>query len=315
MNITPFPTLSPATIDAINVIGQWLAQDDFSGEVPYQADCVILAGNAVMPTIDAACKIARDQQIPLLISGGIGHSTTFLYSAIAQHPHYNTIRTTGRAEATILADIAHQLRTPLTSLSLILSLLENAEDQKEQRWLLWEGEKLFSQVDWLLTSLLKLSRLDAGIVDFKTEDIQVEKLLESALQPLLIPMELHHITLIKSILGNIQISGDIGWLSEAVRNILKNCMESAGDGGRIEICCRDTPLYTEIMIHDSGAGFGAGEPHHIFDRFYRGKKENASGYGIGLALSKTIVVRQGGTLTAKNHPEGGAVFTVRFPKG
>lgn len=103
MNITPFPTLSPATIDAINVIGQWLAQDDFSGEVPYQADCVILAGNAVMPTIDAACKIARDQQIPLLISGGIGHSTTFLYSAIAQHPHYNTIRTTGRAEATILA--------------------------------------------------------------------------------------------------------------------------------------------------------------------------------------------------------------------
>ena len=144
---------------------------------------------------------------------------------------------------------------------------------------------------------------------------QVEKLLESALQPLLIPMELHHITLIKSILGNIQISGDIGWLSEAVRNILKNCMESAGDGGRIEICCRDTPLYTEIMIHDSGAGFGAGEPHHIFDRFYRGKKENASGYGIGLALSKTIVVRQGGTLTAKNHPEGGAVFTVRFPKG
>lgn len=101
MNITPFPTLSTATIDAINVIGQWLAQDDFSGEVPYQADCVILAGNAVMPTIDAACKIARDQQIPLLISGGIGHSTTFLYSAIAQHPHYNTIRTTGRAEATI----------------------------------------------------------------------------------------------------------------------------------------------------------------------------------------------------------------------
>ena len=108
MNITPFPTLSTATIDAINVIGQWLAQDDFSGEVPYQADCVILAGNAVMPTIDAACKIARDQQTPLLISGGIGHSTTFLYSAIAQHPHYNTIRTTGRAEATILADIAHQ---------------------------------------------------------------------------------------------------------------------------------------------------------------------------------------------------------------
>lgn len=108
MNINPFLTLSATIIDAINVIGRWLAQDDFSGEMPYQADCVILAGNAVIPTIDAACKIARDQQIPLLISGGIGHSTTFLYSAVAQHPHYNIIRTTGRAEATILADIAHQ---------------------------------------------------------------------------------------------------------------------------------------------------------------------------------------------------------------
>ncbi len=105
MNITPFPTLSTATIDAINVIGQWLAQDDFSGEVPYQADCVILAGNAVMPTIDAACKIARDQQIPLLISGGIGHSTTFLHS----------IRTT-----TLSAPLAEQKR-PSWRISLISS--------------------------------------------------------------------------------------------------------------------------------------------------------------------------------------------------
>lgn len=110
MNNTPFPTLSTATIDAINVIGQWLAQDDFSGEVPYQADCVILAGNAVMPTIDAACKIARDQQIPLLISGGIGHSTTFLYSAPS-----HSIRTT-----TLSAPLAEQKR-PSWRISLISS--------------------------------------------------------------------------------------------------------------------------------------------------------------------------------------------------
>ena len=110
MNITPFPTLSPATIDAINVIGQWLAQDDFSGEVPYQADCVILAGNAVMPTIDAACKIARDQQIPLLISGGIGHSTTFFRIAPS-----HSIRTT-----TLSAPLAEQKR-PSWRISLISS--------------------------------------------------------------------------------------------------------------------------------------------------------------------------------------------------
>lgn len=104
----PLPKLSDASLEAINTLGQWLAQDDFHGEAAYPADCVVLAGNAVIPTTEAACRIAQQQGIPLLITGGIGHSTTFLYAAIAQHPRYNTIRTTGRAEAAILADIARQ---------------------------------------------------------------------------------------------------------------------------------------------------------------------------------------------------------------
>lgn len=104
----PSPLLSTASLGAINTIGQWLAQDDFCGGSAYPADCVVLAGNAVIPTIDAACRIASEQQIPLFITGGIGHSTTFLYAAIASHPRYNTIPTTGRTEAAILADIAQQ---------------------------------------------------------------------------------------------------------------------------------------------------------------------------------------------------------------
>ena len=213
-----------------------------------------------------------------------------------------------------LADIAHQLRTPLTSLNLILSLLENDPGQEEKRRLLRESEELFAQVDWLLTSLLKLSRLDAGIVVFQKEDVEIGKMLEDAAHPLLIPMELHDIALEKKVSADIRLEGDAGWLSEAVRNILKNCMESAGDGGRIELSCKDTLLYIEITIHDSGVGFAAEELYHVFDRFYRGKKESAAGYGIGLALSKTIITRFGGTITAKNHPEGGALFTIRFPK-
>ena len=104
----PFPTLSATTVEAINTLGQWLAQDDFCGEADRPADCVVLAGNAVIPTIEAACRIASQQRIPLLITGGIGHSTTFLYAAVAQHPRYNTIQTTGRPEAAILGDIARQ---------------------------------------------------------------------------------------------------------------------------------------------------------------------------------------------------------------
>lgn len=109
MLMTTFPVLAEHTVAAANTLGEWLAQNDFTGKpTPVRADVVILAGNAVIPTIDAACALAAAQQTPLLISGGVGHSTTFLYSAIARHPRYNVVRTTGRGEAAILADIARQ---------------------------------------------------------------------------------------------------------------------------------------------------------------------------------------------------------------
>lgn len=107
MLTTTFPALQATTIGAINTLGQWLARNDFV-ESPQadDADLIVLAGNAVIPTIDAACQLAAASELPLLITGGIGHSTTFLYGAIAVHPRYNTIPTTGRAEAAIIKDIA-----------------------------------------------------------------------------------------------------------------------------------------------------------------------------------------------------------------
>ena len=213
-----------------------------------------------------------------------------------------------------MADIAHQLRTPLTSVNLILSLLENNPDENDRKTLIRETKELFEQMDWLLVSLLKLSRLDAGIVVFKEEEIDVNALINSATHPLLIPMELHNVILQIKVPEGIKIYGDTGWLSEAIENILKNCMESTGDGGKIEITSRDNPLFTEILIHDSGAGFNKEDLPFIFHRFYRGKNSGATGYGIGLALCKMIITRQGGSITAKNHPKGGALFSIRFPK-
>lgn len=213
-----------------------------------------------------------------------------------------------------LADIAHQLRTPLTSINLILSLLENDPGEKERKELLRETEELLLRMEWLITSLLKLSRLDAGIVVFQMSRVDVGTLLHTALRPLLIPMELHEIDLQVSAPEGVMIQGDMDWLSEAFQNVLKNCMESAGDKGKIEIVCKDTVLFTEIRIHDSGAGFKENELSCLFERFYRGKNSRAAGYGIGLALCKTIITRQGGTINAENHPQGGAVFIIRFPK-
>lgn len=216
--------------------------------------------------------------------------------------------------ADALADIAHQLRTPLTSINLILSLLENAADEKERQALLREIEALFTQMDWLLTALLKIARLDAGMVVFQNGPIEVHTLANAALRPLLIPLELHDVAWQITIPQKMSISGDAGWLAEALQNILKNCLESAGDHGKISIGGEDTPLYAEITIHDSGEGFAQEDLPHLFDRFYRGKKSRDSGYGIGLALCKMIITQQGGTITAKNHPEGGALFVIRFLK-
>lgn len=213
-----------------------------------------------------------------------------------------------------LADIAHQLRTPLTSANLILTLLKKNPDERERMSLLRKNEELFAQMDWLVTSLLKLSRLDAGIITFRKDTIPVAGLVQEAARPLAISMDLHDITLQIHVPEKAAVFGDMGWLSEAVQNLLKNCVESIGDQGEIIISCEDNLLFTEITIRDSGAGFDKDELPHLFDRFYRGKHTSAAGYGIGLALCKSIITRQGGTVTAKNHPKGGGVFAIRFPK-
>jgi signal transduction histidine kinase len=213
-----------------------------------------------------------------------------------------------------LADIAHQLRTPLTSATLILSLLAKTPDEAERQSLAREAEELLTRMDWLITSLLKISRLDAGVVEFQSEPVSVGALLQSASRPLAIAMELRGIDLRTDVPEGAAIQGDSGWLAEALQNILKNCMENAGENGKIEIACNDTALFTELSIRDNGAGFDKEDLPRLFDRFHRGKSANAAGYGIGLALCKMIISRQGGFVTAKNHPKGGAFFLIRFPK-
>lgn len=215
--------------------------------------------------------------------------------------------------AEAMADIAHQLRTPLTSCNLVLALLEQAPDPARRLELLREAEALFARMDWLLDALLKLSRLEAGIVPFASGPVALDALVDRALQPLAVPLELRRVTVVRQIPAGAVWQGDAAWLAEAVQNILKNSLENAGEGGRIEIGAADTPLYTELTVRDSGPGIAEKDLPHLFDRFYRGQTGSA-GYGIGLALCRQIVADQGGSVSARNHPGGGAVFRVRFPK-
>lgn len=213
-----------------------------------------------------------------------------------------------------LADIAHQLRTPLTSVNLLLSLAAEGTDEKERKMNLRETEALLSRMDGLITALLKFSRLDADVVEFQNASFNVTELVESSLRPFLVLLDLHEIQVVTSIAPEITIQGDVIWLSEALQNILKNCIESIGEQGKIEIIGRDNPLFTEITIHDSGKGFETADLHHLFDRFYRGKTGSTNRFGIGMSLCQSIIQRQNGTIVAKNHPAGGALFVIRFPK-
>jgi signal transduction histidine kinase len=213
-----------------------------------------------------------------------------------------------------LADIAHQLRTPLTSANILLSLLAKELEGGERRDFVREMEGLLAHMDWLITALLKISRLDAGVVEFREDEVRVRELVRAAAGPLMIGMELRGIEMVTDVPEGAAVSGDLGWLAEAVQNILKNCMENTPENGVVEIACEDNRLYTEVVIRDSGAGFDREDLPRLFDRFYRGKNASATGYGIGLALCKMIISRQGGSVTVGNHPEGGAVFTLRFSK-
>lgn len=225
------------------------------------------------------------------------------------------LRREKRHLADALADIAHQLRTPLTAANLTLSLLKTTKEPQERRTLLRETQVLFRQMDWLLNTLLKQSRLDADMVVFQRAPVAVDDLVRAALRPFLLSFELHSITLETDLSPGATWMGDRHWLTEALQNLLKNALDSMQDHGCLQIRCEDTLLFTQLTLHDSGPGFAPADLPHLFHRFYRGTGTgNTTGYGIGLSLCKTIITQQGGQITADNHPQGGAVFTIRFPK-
>ncbi len=213
-----------------------------------------------------------------------------------------------------IADISHQIRTPLTSINLMLELLgNNTTNQKRRSELIMELKVMLSRIDWLITALLKISKLDAGTVQFKKETVSFEELAEKACSPLLVPLELRGIALKISAEGS--FTGDISWTCEAIGNILKNCMEHTPASGTIEISCSENALYSQIEIKDSGRGIEQEDMPHIFERFYKGKNSDKNSFGIGLALARTIITSQNGTVKAENIRPHGALFTVKFYKG
>ncbi len=213
-----------------------------------------------------------------------------------------------------IADISHQLKTPLTSMMVMTDLLqdENLPAEKRKQF----TSKISSQlkrIEWLVSSLLTISKLDTGVIEMKKENVNARDLIESSLEPLLIPLELREITYKIKGKENI-IYCDKHWTVEAMVNILKNCMEHTSSGGYLEITSSDNPLYSEIKIRDTGAGIAKEDLPHIFTRFYRGKNSSKDSVGIGLSMSKSIIKNQGGDITVESEANKGSMFYIKLYK-
>ncbi|WP_040948870.1 sensor histidine kinase [Gorillibacterium massiliense] len=217
--------------------------------------------------------------------------------------------------ADALSDISHQLKTPLTSMLVMTDLLGNPQlTEDKRREFLRSIRAQLDRIEWLVTSLLKLSKIDAGTIPFKKERHRIVELVDKATAPLLIPMELKEQKL--NIQGDAEaaFTGDLNWTAEALINLLKNGVEHTAPGGEIAIRYSENPLYSEIHIADNGGGIDPEDLPHIFERFYKGKSAAPDSVGIGLAMARTILVNQQAELTVKSEQGKGTAFTVRFYK-
>lgn len=214
-----------------------------------------------------------------------------------------------------MEDISHQLRTPLTSMMLILEMLRDPGiDRSQQIKYIHELSELLARMKWLIETLLNISRIDAGAVMFRSEEVDCRELIRMALDPISVSLELKGIDIKVNVDGYPHFYGDFQYCIEAVTNLLKNCMEHTPSGGVIEINAKENTLYSGISIRDSGNGIAEKDLPHIFDRFYSSAERTKNGYGIGLAFAQKIIAMQSGSLKAYNHINGGAVFDIRFYK-
>lgn len=214
-----------------------------------------------------------------------------------------------------VADISHQLKTPLTSIRIMLDNLEdgNIDDELRNEFI----KDISTQIEWmkfLTISLLKLARFDAGVINLKKEEINVKSLIDNVEENLSVLLEIKKQKINIKGKKNIKFYGDYNWQLEAITNIAKNCLEYSPDNGEIDIAYEENLFYTKIIIKDYGVGIKKEEIKHIFERFYKSSNSNQASIGIGLSLSKAIVEEGNGYITVESIEGKGTTFEIRYQK-
>ncbi len=213
-------------------------------------------------------------------------------------------------------DISHQLKTPLTSIMIMLDNLKdnpNMDEDTKQKFI-FEISKQVDWINWLVISILKLSRLEADVVKFSNNKINVKKFIDEIIGNLEIPIEIKNQKI--SIEGDEDASfiGDYKWQQEAITNIIKNAIEHNKENGKITIKYKENVLFTKITIIDEGQGIAKEDLKHIFERFYKAQNSSDNSVGIGLSLAKNIIEKNNGMINCKSEIGNGTEFIVKYMK-
>lgn len=213
-----------------------------------------------------------------------------------------------------LSDISHQLKTPLTSITIMIdNILDNEEmDSKTRRKFLINIKREIININFLVQNLLKLSKFDANVIKFNKEEVLIKDIVDEAINKVSALSELKGVS--------IKVSGDKGstikcdfmWEVEALSNIIKNSIEHIDGNGFVEVNYTKNKVYSRILIRDNGVGISEEDLPYIFDRFYKGKNTSKDSVGIGLALSKSIIEKDNGSISVKSTPKIGTVFTIKY---
>lgn len=213
-----------------------------------------------------------------------------------------------------LGDISHQIKTPLTSISIMLDEIKENEnmDVETRKKFLFEISRQIEQINFLVISLLKLSKLDANAIEFENEKYDLVMLAKETIKNLENPLEIKEQKIVIEAKEKSLVTGDYKWTLEAITNIVKNCIEHTGMGKNIYIEIKNSELYIELNISDEGTGISEKDLKHIFERFYKGENSSENSFGIGLSLAKTILEKQNATIKCFSKLGEGTTFKIRF---
>lgn len=213
-----------------------------------------------------------------------------------------------------VSDISHQLKTPLTSISILLDNLNESEnmDNDTQKDFLREISKQIKDMNFLVIALLQLSRLDAGVVKFLQEKVNISNMLYEIKNNLEIMAEVKNVELNIEGKKDVYINGDYNWNKEAIQNIIKNAIEHANS--KITVDISENDVYTKIEITDDGQGINENDIKHIFERFYKASNSSKNSIGIGLSLAKDIIEKQNGYITVESKKGMGSKFIIKYMK-